>query len=389
MDLFPQETRSGVAEARTLVDDGETALTVNITPDLTNLGREPVGIKVLIEQSPDGVTWFPFGGFEDPDIRNCLTNKEGMLTGVLTATFTEQVYRHDVIERKGYVTKRTVPTDTNETYYQLKLCPEVRVIVDTFTLVDGKREADAELNYKVDIITSDVQPAPVLLGHHSASLLGIFTGGIAGAAAVTSSSRTTTAGSFITVSGAHFRDTTAPTSVAVTDSKSNSYTDVELGISKIRMTIGYNNAGTRGTTHTVTSTASGGAGVSSGSTVGGQEWDGIDAAPTVVNGNNTTTSTTPNVSVTTAAASLVVGVMAYGGASTTIAVGGSTTQAQEVDESSTQQAQNVGYRVAQNGSSQLDWTLGASRLWGAVAIGVTESGGAAATVKTLASMGVG
>ena len=275
-ELLIAQFRGGVVRQATSVVADQTGVGVIVRPDLASLASltRRVGLSVFVEQShDDGLTWFPVGGCTHDDVRLLLTarDKQGVLRPWLGLRLTEQVYREDIVQREGYATRRSVPTDTKTRYHQLCCCPTVRVTIDTFTTdAQRRRLADAGLVYAADVETFDALPMPVLLGRHSASLLGTFTGGEAGALAATTSSRTTTAGSLITVGGAHFRDTTAPTAIAVTDSKSNTYTDVEQGITPIRLAIGYNMAGTRGTVHTVTSTASGGTGSFPGSTITGR-----------------------------------------------------------------------------------------------------------------------
>jgi hypothetical protein len=374
--LWPLERRAGVQiSPPTAVTTNQTAVVLRIRPDLTSIpGGAVVGLSGLIEQSPDGgTTWYVLGGFTTPDITHSLHTK-GVFTGELIAAFTEQVYREDILATQPlWASRRSIPTDTALLYHQLTVCPHLRVTLDTYTPDgSGARVSDAALVYAADFVGEDRLPTAGLLGQHSASLVQTFVGGEAATAGVTSGSRTTTAGTTITVGGGHYRSSTPPTSVAVTDSKSNSYTDVELANTEVRVTLGYNVAGTRGTTHTVTSTASGGSGDSA-STVSGHEWDGIEVTPTIVTNTATSTGTAVAVSRAVGAASLAVGIVAYQGASTTMAVASGTVEAYEQDENSDFQAQNVGYKVAQTGTPQLDWTLGASRLWLSVIICFTEA----------------
>ena len=383
-ELLTSQLRGGRITQATSVAPDQTGVLVTVRPDLASLTSltAAVALRLTVEQSGDGgASWFPFGGCYRENLRNLRLSrdKQGVLSPWVTLKLSEQVYRDDIITLMGFPTRRLVPTDTAGRYHQLCCCPTFRVTVDTFTTnAAGVRLADAGLLYSVDFDAFDALPVPILLGRRSASVIGTFSGGEAASLAVTSASRTSTAGSLLTVGSGHFRDTTAPTSFLVTDSKSNSYTDVELGISLIRLGIGYNNAGTRGTLHTVTSTASGGTGASPGSSITVHEWGGIDASPTIVSATNTATGTAVSAAVAVSAASLALGVVVYNGASTTIAVASGTTEIAEQDENSDLQAQNCGYKVAQTGTPQLDWTLGASRLWGAVIVCFTEAAAGAA-----------
>lgn len=387
MEILPSGLQNLITQTPVLVPAGNTAGTLNLIPNLLTLSKKAISFKGRIEQSSDGITWFLVAGWEDADIHNCFSDfdKNGMpiLTPYFTAKFTEQIMRGDIVQQKGYDTKRPIPTDTDEVYYQLSLCPNMRITIET----------SEPIEYSLQIDFEDILPVSVLLGHHSASLLGVFTGAIVAAAAGTTSSRTTTAGTLITGSGAHFRATTAPTSVAITDNQSNSYTDVESSTGLFRMSLGYNipSGGTRGAGHTVTSTASGGTGTS-GSSVGAQEWNGIDSSPTVATNNQTDASNTAHsISVSPGSSSLVVGLFGYGGSTTTISVDSPGNQAQEIDESSTQQDQNVGYKVASSGATSIAWTVGAARTAAMVAMSFTEtpSGINSSTNNYLMLMGLG
>ena len=397
-ELLLSSLRGGVVRQATSVVADQTGISLKIRPDLASLASltRRVGLTVLVEQShDDGLTWFPFGGFIHEDVRSLLqsVDKHGVPRPWLWLRATEQVYREDIVQREGYATRRAVPTDTEALYHQLCCCPTFRVTIDTYTSdVQRRRLADAGLVYAADLETFDAPAPPVLLGRHSASLLGTFTGNEASSLAVTNSgSRTTTAGSLITVGGAHFREGSTPTAVAITDNKSNTYTDVEAVTTLCRIALGYNVAGTRGTTHTVTSTASGGTGSFPGSTLTAQEWDGIAVGPTIVTATNATSSANPLVNVTapSGATSLAVGLLAYADASTTIAVGSGTTEAQEQDENSDFQAQAVGYKVAvaSGSSAQIDWTLGASRAWCAALVVITELAAAGGDHPAVKRMG--
>jgi hypothetical protein len=211
-----------------------------------------------------------------------------------------------------------------------------------------------------------------------ASLLGIFTGAdAAGVTSRTTSSRTTTAGSLITICVAGWNSSTGA-ALSESDNKSNAYTEdfesefASTGSSFINFALGHNLAGTRGASHTCTGTSSPANNLS----VTAQEWDGIDAAPTIDVGTlNTGTSTAPSCQVAVSGgAALVVGLMIYDGNATTIAPSGDT-QASEEDEGNSDQAQNVAYKVSQTGTVTISWTLGASRNWACRAVAFTEAAG--------------
>ena len=218
----------------------------------------------------------------------------------------------------------------------------------------------------------------------AASLLGIFTGSD-GQGAETTGSRTTTAGTLITIGGAAWLGGDAPV-VANTDSKSNTYTEPqELTFdTDVVIALSYNMAGTRGTSHTCTCTPTPSIGAAS--SVTAQEWDGVANPPTVASATNTgTASTAISVSVAVGAASLAVGLQAYNTTGITVAPNGAT-QASEQDEDNTNQEQNVSYKVTQTGTPSIDWTASGNCDWGAIIVTFTEAGGATA-VQDIISMG--
>lgn len=205
----------------------------------------------------------------------------------------------------------------------------------------------------------------------AASLLGVF-GAAEGTGAVTTGSRTTTSGSLITATGSVFASP-EPTSVSTqTDSKSNTYTediDIPFGASNnCRINLSHNIGGTRGATHTV-SKADDGA-----NALGAQEWDGVAASPTIVTNSATGNSTAPSSSVAVGAASLSILVFGYDGAATTFTTSDGTL-AQEVDENNDQQSIGIHYKVGQTGTPSITATIAASRQWGALIVGFTETGG--------------
>jgi hypothetical protein len=214
------------------------------------------------------------------------------------------------------------------------------------------------------------------------ALVGTFTAA-EGTGNLTTGSRTTTAGNMITGHAAGFEDGGSGKAIAITDNKSNAFTEPnELEFTDagdaVNIAMAYNlPTGTRGASHTLTATFSGGTGVGDGHTFVAHEWSGIADVPTVVSATNTGTGTAVSASATAAAASGYIAMMAYAGSSTTFAVNGST-QASETDENSDFQAQGVAYRTGLSGANSVAWTLAASRVWGALVSTFTEiaAGGA-------------
>lgn len=222
----------------------------------------------------------------------------------------------------------------------------------------------------------------------AASLLGVFAGADATTAAVTTGSRTTTSGSLVTGCGGHWSSTTG-TAVAITSSLAGTYTELQeleftgqLGFPNIALA--YNIGGTRGASHTITSTQTGGENFSS---VTAQEWDGIQAAPTVVSATATGNSTAPSVSVAVGAASLAVGMVSYDNSPALTITPNGATQASEQDEDFTNCSQNVSFKVGQTGTPSIAWTLSGSGRWGAIIAAFTEE--SSQRQQTLGLLGVG
>lgn len=218
----------------------------------------------------------------------------------------------------------------------------------------------------------------------AAALVGTFGATETSSTSATSGSRTTTAGNLIVGFGGSWNSADTIT-LAISDSKSNTITEAgEIGFrdginaSYARNVLAYNANGTRGASHTVTNTRTGGSGAV---TVGGAEFSGVDAAPSVVTNTASGTSTAPSVAATAGAASLYVATFGYNaGAPTTITPGASWLTALEVDENNDQQSCACYYRVTLTGANTASATLGASSAWGAIVATFTESGGAAATI---------
>lgn len=205
-----------------------------------------------------------------------------------------------------------------------------------------------------------------------AALLGLFGAG-ENAGIVTTGSRTSTAGSLITVACGTFN---APTAICSTptDSFGNAYTEqleVSAGADTTASLAYTLPTTTRGAAHTISKADDG-----SGNSIGGQEWSGIETAPTIASASATGTSQDPSASVAVSAASLAVLVYLYSGAATTFDdAGGSVdgTPGQEIDENSDQQAVCVRYKVGQTGTPSITGRLGASRVWGAAIVTFTEA----------------
>lgn len=211
----------------------------------------------------------------------------------------------------------------------------------------------------------------------AASLLGIFSAAT-GTGALTTGSRTTVAGSLITVHNSGWAATPTPSCPVPTDSKSNAYSEhVDFAVSfgggnSFPMLALASNlpTGTRGASHTVSTGALTG---STSHTLVACEWDGVQTAPTILTATNSGfTATAGSVSISPAVPSLVVGMYCYDSTATTIAVSSPTLEAVEVDESNTTQDQNVGYKVTITGATTLNWQSGASRDWVAIAVAFSE-----------------
>lgn len=212
----------------------------------------------------------------------------------------------------------------------------------------------------------------------AATLLGIFAS-TTGTGALTTGSRTSTAGSLVTAHNGAWRNTAGISIPTATDSFTNAFTEnIDLatsfggGNSFPCLSNCHNIGGTRGASHTVSTAAVSG---STSHTLVACEWDGISGTPTIATGSNSGfTSTSGSATVSPAAPSLVVGTFCYDGTITTLAVSAPTVEAVEVDEANSFQDQNVGYKVGANGSTTLNWTIGTTRDWMAIVVSFTESG---------------
>lgn len=215
----------------------------------------------------------------------------------------------------------------------------------------------------------------------AAALVGTFTAA-EGAGALTTGSRTTTAGNFLTGHAGLYNFGGAPSTNTISDNKSNTFTAITQfgqtsGSDNTSIRVAHNAGGTRGTSHTISCTDSGSA-----NTLTGHEWSGIATSPTVTSATGTGTSTSASASITPGAVSLVLGTMAYMGTATTFAETGGASLGVEVDENSDFQAFGTAYKTAQasGASTSIAWTLAASRLWLAVVIAVQEAAGTSTTI---------
>lgn len=214
------------------------------------------------------------------------------------------------------------------------------------------------------------------------ALVGTFTAAEGSGGTLTTGSRTTTAGNMVTGHATAYANSTAPDPISISDNKGNTYTQITQinqnnGSDNTGLRTGYNANGTRGTSHTVSS--SNGANLSA--TLVAHEWSGIEAAPTVVSNAANGTGTAVSVSVTAGAASGFIGTMAYLGFGTTFTETGGASLGAEVDENSDFQAMGTAYKTGLTGAQSIAWTLAASRVWIATVSAFTESAGGG-TVNT-------
>lgn len=387
--LLSTDARQGLLTLHN-IDPGELQdeLVLTLPIDRADLqGRDPVAVRVKLEQSPDGSIWWPIGSFTTHDILS-LRDKQGNPLDVLTARFKEQIYRHDIyidqgFDRWGGATWEIKDDATGGHYWKLAFNRRLRITVDAFHAnARGEKIDDARLVYGAEVVfAKGPQPAPII-GRRSASLLGLFAAAESSTGSATSGSRTTTSGSLITNEPAAWNGATFPT-FTESDDKSNTYTEhwdqnfEESATERGGYALASNLGGTRGASHEVTATTTGGSGMS----LGGQEWDGIAAGPVVTTGTVATgTSTDPTCSVTpSGGASLVIGQMIYNGAPKTFTVDNGT-EAQEIDENNTRQAQGVAYKVAASGSTSISWLLSGTEFWSCRAIAFEEAAGVAAPI---------
>lgn len=200
-------------------------------------------------------------------------------------------------------------------------------------------------------------------------------------APITTSAKTSTAGSLIVGGATDWHGTVAQTP-NITSSLAGTYTKasdktMNVGAERVMYGLTYNIGGTRGATHTLSlaSTPSTGAAKA----LSWQEFDSIAAVPTVTVGTEGAgTSTAPSCSVTVpSGTATVVAIMTYGGSSTTFTVADGT-QISEADEDSSNQSQGVAAKFGVSGTVTITWTLAASRQWACYAVAFQDTGGGVA-----------
>lgn len=355
----------------------QTMLSIWVLPNPAVLVGDAIGLSCVIEQSPNaGITWFPIGGFNVPDLRVPLT-APGKFTGIppteLRWRFSEQVYRDDILAGRNWTTRRTV--EDGSRYYQMALCPEVRI---TFRSYDPNTGTDAFLNFSADLEAVDALPTVRPSASNSMALIGNFTAA-EGNGALTTSSRTSISGSLVTIHGANW-NSSAGGNVTLTSNQAGTYTELQdFEISPgagnfVNIGMSYNIGGTRAAGHTCSCGATAGA-----NTLSASEWSGIDPTPNVGSNTGTSTGTAISDSITVGESAGIIMLITYAGSSTTIATNGGS-QASETDENSDFQAQAVHYKVAQTGTPSIAATLGASSLWGVIIASFEEEAGAAAVL---------
>lgn len=370
LDVLLPARRSGTVQTTIQPDPGQNRVVARIRLDPLAV-QASTSLTLTIEQSPDGILWWPLGGMYVRDVAEKLAQpgRRGA-PDILQLSLTEGLARADLYRDQRYAdfggfSHELRRDEDGAHYYQLALCPRVRFRV----------EVSRPLVYSLDcdILQRPAPPCPI--GRRSASLLGTFSAA-EGAGALTTGSRTTTSGSLITGTPSNWGNAAYADLDACTDSKSNTYTrpsTYQVNFSSgagsfASVGISYNMAGTRGASHTVSHVDE----VSNG--LGAQEWDGVDSTPTVVvNTGSTGSSTAPSDGCgSVSGASLVILVFGYDGSATTASVSDGT-QAQKIDENNDFQDCIVHYKVGQTGSPTITGTLAASRSWGALAIAFLES----------------
>lgn len=368
------KARSGAASGNYDCPAGQNHKHIQIFVNTAGLGSG-VTMTALAEGSQDGGTsWRALGSvfFSDVLAKCSGTNpKTGEPNNPLWLRITEGLESEATFLANGYQqSHKLVNPEDGAVYYQRGFEQLVRVTVTT----------SASVNYSVSQRVGQQKPPPAPIGRHSASLLGTFAAAES-AGATTTGSRTTTSGSLITGTPSVWTTSGAATLDACTDSFTNTYTlpstaqvnfndgvapsgDSSVGLS-------YNIGGTRGASHTVSHVDEG-----SSNALGAQEWDGIEASPTVAVNTATGSGTAVSVSQAVSASSLVILVMGYDGTSATTFDGNGSSTGQKIDENNDQQDCGVFYNVAQTGSPNIAATLAASRTWGALFVSFTESAAA-------------
>jgi len=172
-----------------------------------------------------------------------------------------------------------------------------------------------------------------------------------------------TSGNLLVVSGANWKSGGSSVTVAVSDTRSTSYTVLETYDGEMTLFIAYGVASSSGAC-TVTVDPAGTANYFSYSI---DEFTGQDATPLDVDGGSSNgTSTTPADSVTTATANdLIIGVMTQSTASSiSLTPGGSYTEIGEEEDNGTYQGHNAVFRIVTTAQAySVDWTMGSSQYW--------------------------
>lgn len=375
--LTPSRRRGEVIHELTAVPDLQTQIEISMPLSSSGLGVTPVSLRVKVEQTTDGVAWFTLGGMTIADVRLFLESRDklGALYTHGWLRVTEQIVRHDVYQGRNWAEAYELKNDADGAWYhQLALTTRLRFRMVAFTPTpEGDIQDFANLTYGLDAEIRRTEQPPTPIGRRSASLLGTFGAAEASATSVSSGSRTSTTGSLVIGQGSTWNGSDVG-ALAITDDKSNAYTEhlqdtVSSGAGSFgEFVLSSNNGGTRGLSHEVICTTNVNI-----VTVGGLEFDGVEASPTVDVGTLASgTGTAASCSVTpTGGAALVVGIMAYDGSGTTFAVNAGTLGL-EVDENNDRQANGTNYIVNATGATTTSWTIALSRAWAARSVAWTE-----------------
>lgn len=328
----------------------------------------PVGLTVTVSQSADGVRWWPMGGtgcFTPRRFAAGVPWRNGTTRFGMRLALTDQIFRRDAFrnlayDRFGGYSRELINLTDGSVYYHLALCGLIRLEVDVFRHNgDGVRTGDGSLAFGVNAALSLVETALPKIGRRSASLIATFTAAESATIPSTTGSRTTTSGTTIFGQGGLWDPLASDVgTMNITDSKSNAYDEIMQKISgpaNAGVVLGRNLAGTRGTSHTVSSTTTNGGCASS---AGAHEWDGIQTTTpaTATNNENDGATASPAISVTTPATAgtyCVIAVMGYSGSGLTVAPAGGATEAQETDETSDQMCSFTAYKVGQTNSTSV------------------------------------
>lgn len=202
-------------------------------------------------------------------------------------------------------------------------------------------------------------------------------------------------GNLLIVAGAAWQATSAPTSIAVTDTRSTSYTVLSTtlaagGGGAVRYWIAYGLAPSSGAC-TVTVNP---AGALADFTFSIDEFSGVSTTPLDVDGGSTAglgTDITPSDDLTTLTANdLVIGLMTDNDATVTITPGASYTQIGEVENNVTTQCHSAVFRLVTTAQAYtVDWScdIPNANTWGVYTAAFKAA--VAVTPRSLALLGVG